>query len=156
MKNKFVKIMASLVALALIAAMSLSLVSCNGETNANTSESQSTQSVESAASQYDGVIKVGEGETKFTFIVTFSDGSAKTYDVSTGKKTVGEALVEEGLISGSDSQYGLMVDTVCGEKHDFNEDGTYWAFYIDGNYAMTGVDSTDVTAGSTYEFKVES
>lgn len=142
MKNKFIKLMASFVALALIAAMCVSLVSCNGETDTVSSESQSTQS-EAA-------------KIPFTFKATLSDGTEKTFDISTDKKTVGEALVEEGLISGSDSQYGLMVDTVCGEKHDFNEDGTYWAFYINGEYASTGVDSTDVTEGATYEFKVGS
>ena len=147
MKNKFIKLMASFVALALIAAMCVSLASCNGETNTTSSESQSTQSVDSVESVAEKI--------KFTFKATLSDGTEKTQEIETDKATVGDALLEASLISGSDSEYGLMVDTVCGEKHDYNEDGTYWAFYIDGEYAMTGVSSTDVKAGSVYEFKVE-
>ena len=34
-------------------------------------------------------------------------------------------------------------------------DRTYWAFYVNGEYASTGVDSTPVNEGDTYEFKVE-
>ena len=30
-----------------------------------------------------------------------------------------------------------------------------WAFYINGEYAMTGVDSTEITEGAEYTFKVE-
>ena len=48
-----------------------------------------------------------------------------------------------------------MVDTVNGETWSYAESGKYWAFYIDGEYANTGVDSTPVTAGSNYTFKVE-
>ena len=44
---------------------------------------------------------------------------------------------------------------VNGITADYNVDGTYWAFYIDGEYAMTGVDVTDITAGSAYAMKVE-
>ena len=37
----------------------------------------------------------------------------------------------------------------------YDKDGKYWAFYVDGEYAATGVDSTDITAGATYTFKAE-
>ena len=32
----------------------------------------------------------------------------------------------------------------------------YWAFYIDGEYASTGVDQTEITAGASYALKAES
>ena len=37
---------------------------------------------------------------------------------------------------------------------DFNTDGSYWAFYIDGEYAMTGVDSTEINEDSVYTLQV--
>ena len=43
-----------------------------------------------------------------------------------------------------------MVDTVNGIKYDYNTDGAYWAFYVNGEYAMSGVDSTDIVDGTTY------
>ena len=68
---------------------------------------------------------------------------------------MGDALTELGLIDGEDSEYGLYVKTVDGITVDYDTDGKYWAFYVDGEYAQSGVDSTEVTAGSEYSFRVE-
>ena len=54
-----------------------------------------------------------------------------------------------------EGDYGLYVKTVNGVTADYDVDQTYWAFYINGEYASTGVDATSVTAGDTYSFKVE-
>ena len=48
-----------------------------------------------------------------------------------------------------------MVDTVNGITLDYNKDGKYWAFYINNEYAMTGVDSTPVEEGAAYAFVAE-
>jgi hypothetical protein len=97
----------------------------------------------------------GEGKTTFTLKVTFKDGSSETYTVNTDKKTVGEALMEHDLLAGEEGPYGLYVKTVAGETVDYDTDGKYWAFYIGGEYAMTGVDATEIEAGAEYELKVE-
>ena len=55
---------------------------------------------------------------------------------------MGDALTELGLIEGEDSEYGLYVKTVNGITADYDTDGHYWAFYVDGEYAQTGVDAT--------------
>lgn len=90
------------------------------------------------------------GEKSFTFVVTDLEGNEETFSITTAKATVGEALMDEGLIEGEEGEYGLMVNTVNGVTADWNADQTYWAFYIDGEYAMTGVDQTDITDGATY------
>ena len=77
------------------------------------------------------------------------------FEIHTDKENVGEALQEYDLIAGDESDYGLYVKTVNGITADYDKDQTYWAFYINGEYASTGVDSTPVTAGDTYSFKVE-
>ncbi len=91
----------------------------------------------------------------FTLEVTDLEGKVTKHEISTDKKTVGEALLEQGLISGDEGDYGLYVKTVDGLTLDYETDGKYWAFYVDGEYAMAGVDSTDITDGSTYAFKPE-
>ena len=50
--------------------------------------------------------------------------------------------------------YGLYVKTVNGITADYAVDQTYWAFYINGEYAMAGVDSTPVENGTVYALKV--
>ena len=95
-------------------------------------------------------------ETKnFTLTVTDKDGIDTSFDISSSKKTVGEALVDEGLIEGEESQYGLYVTKVNGTEAIYENDGTYWSFYINGEYAMTGVDVTDIEDGAEYGFKIE-
>ena len=74
-----------------------------------------------------------------------------TFTVKTDKDTVGGALLEHGLIAGDESEYGLYVKVVNGMTADYDVDQSYWAFYIDGEYAMTGVDSTEITEGVTYQ-----
>lgn len=73
-----------------------------------------------------------------------------TFTVKTDKDTVGAALLEHNLIAGDESEYGLYVKVVNGITADYDVDASYWAFYIDGEYAMTGVDSTEITEGVTY------
>ena len=38
---------------------------------------------------------------------------------------------------------------------DYDVDGTYWAFYVNGEYATSGVDTTTIKDGESYMFKVE-
>lgn len=99
----------------------------------------------------------GTGDTDaepvtFTVIVTDLEGNETTFHYTSSADTVGEALEAEGLISGEEGEYGLFLRTVNGIVADWDADQTYWAFYIDGEYAMTGVDETDLVADTTYSF----
>lgn len=96
--------------------------------------------------------ELGEGSKLFYFDVTFSNGETSSYAIHTDADTVGAALVDLNLIAGDESEYGLYVKTIGEETLDFNTDGMYWAFYENGEYAMTGVDSTAITDGTTYSF----
>lgn len=130
-----------LLLLVLVAAIALCAVSCNNDKIYDGTEFKAEEAE-----------KVGKGETEFAFIAQFKDGSCKYYEVKTDKTTVGEALLDEGIIAGEDGAYGLYVKTVAGETLSYEEDGMYWSFYINGEYAMTGVDSTDITEGAVYKF----
>lgn len=94
-------------------------------------------------------------EKTFTFQVIELDGETSTFTITTERALVGEALFDEGLIEGEEGAYGLYVKRVNGILADYDVDGTYWAFYINGAYGMTGVDTTPVEDGATYAFKVE-
>ncbi|MBQ1186509.1 MAG: DUF4430 domain-containing protein [Clostridia bacterium] len=149
-QTKLFKILSFVLAFMLIAAMALFGAGCNDNT---TTEPSSITESGSETSANQNVL--GEGKTSFTLNITFKDGSEKTYTINTNKTIVGEALTELGLISGTVGDYGLMVETVDGETVKYEDDGKYWAFYINGEYAMSGVDTTDITAGASYALKVE-
>ena len=72
-------------------------------------------------------------------MVVDKEGTETSFEIHTDKKMVGEALQECGLLEGEDGPYGLYVKTVNGITADYDVDQTYWAFYINGEYAMTGV-----------------
>lgn len=144
------KLLSLILCIVLIAAIALFTTGCNDNNN-QANEIGTSQGVSVPA---DGSV-LGEGEKQFVFTVTDADGKETQYEIHTDKTTVGEALIELDLIAGDEGEYGLYVKTVNGITADYDIDGQYWAFYIDGEYASTGVDSTDITEGATYSFKVE-
>ena len=115
-------------------------------------EEANTQSEETAESE---VTVLGEGETTFLFTVVDKEGSETVFEIHTEKEIVGEALQELELIEGEVGEFGLFVKTVNGIVTDYDVDKTYWAFYINGEYAMSGVDTTAIEEGNSYMFKVE-
>ena len=137
-----------LLCMMLIVAMAFATVGCS-------EKKESTPTKEPVATQGTKDNVLGEGKTKFTFTVVDKEGVETEFEINTDKEIVGDALMELDLLAGEDGQYGLYVKTVNGITADYDVDQTYWAFYVNGEYATAGVDSTKVEAGATYLFKVE-
>ena len=146
--TKLKKILSLFLCCVLIAAIALTTIGCN-DTKAPSDAGSSSQSEQS-----EKIVK-GTGSTVFDFAVTDKSGNKTQFEIHTDKETVGAALLELGLIAGEDGAYGLYVKTVNGITVDYDTDGKYWAFYENGNYAMSGVDTTKIVSDTTYEFKVE-
>ncbi len=157
----------------LIAAMAFGVTACGNVTDSVESAASAETAVESVveatseeevpvaeaaesdASVQAEVTTLGEGETSFYFTVVDGDQNETDFEIHTDAATVGEALLALDLIAGDEGDYGLYVKTVNGITVDYDTDGKYWAFYVDGEYASTGVDSTDITEGAAYSFVVE-
>lgn len=97
----------------------------------------------------------GEGATVFSLTVTDQDGTQKEYEIHTDAANVADALLELGLISGDDSEYGLYIKVVDGITADYSVDQTYWSLYVNGEYSMVGASSVPVTSGLQVELKKE-
>ena len=95
---------------------------------------------------------LGNG-AKTVVVEVKAEGQTVTFTVKTDKDTVGAALLEHGLISGEQGQFGMYIKSVNGIVADYDIDKTYWAFYINGEYAMTGVDSTEIVEGAIYQLE---
>ena len=93
---------------------------------------------------------MGEGKTKFTLEVCVGENKV-VFNLSTDEKMLDKALLELELIEGKDDKYGLYIEKVNGILADYSIDQTYWALYIDGKYALTGISSTEVVNGATYK-----
>ncbi len=150
MKTTFQKkTLAFILCMVLTVAMALSTTGCNGSSN-DTPSASAADTGNTA-----DVTVLGEGSTSFAFSVTGTDGSVTSFEIHTDQTSVGEALLELELIAGDDSEYGLYVKTVNGITLDYDKDGKYWAFYVNGEYATSGVDTTQITDGASYAFKAE-
>ena len=141
MKTLKNRAMSFAVCMVLIVAMALSMTACGSGNNND--------------SQADGQNQSQTVQVSFQVEVTDADGNTITIDVTTDKSTVGEALLEQGIIAGDEGPYGLYVKEVNGIVADYDTDGSWWGFYINGEMASTGVDGAEVEEGAVYGFKVE-
>ena len=83
--------------------------------------------------------------------VVHGDETSKEFKIQTDAENLRGALEQvEGLIEGSDSEYGLFVETVDGETADSGAQ-EWWCFTKDGEMLMTGVDDTMIADGEHYE-----
>lgn len=144
------KLLSFTLCITLIVAMALFTTGCNGSKENDPGSGSGTRTNVQAE-----INQLGEGSTVFLFTVADLDGNQTEYEIHTDRETVGEALMELGLIDGEESEYGLFVKTVGGVTYDYDKDGVYWAFYINDEYAQTGVDATAITEGERYSFRVE-
>lgn len=166
-KTKIARLLSVLLCFALVAAIALFANGCGAKKNnptdsgtqttakkteaaSNITEKGTLEDKPAAQSGTEEITKLGKGEKTCSFTVKDADGRETVFEIKSDKKTVGEVLKEQGLISGKESQYGLMIDTVMGIRADYNKDKAYWAFYIGGEYAQTGVDQTELVEGENY------
>lgn len=136
------KTVTSIISIAISVLMIVCLVSC-----ANNSADK-TGLWENA--KYVSDEEFGEGKITVQVEVKAEEQSV-TFTVNTDEKYLGDALVGHELIDGEEGQYGLYVKSVNGIVADYDVDQSYWAFYKNGEYMMTGIDTTEIADGEHYE-----
>ena len=87
---------------------------------------------------------------EITVKVIHGDGSEKEFPISTTAENLGAALVEEGLVEGEESSYGLFITTVDGETAD-DSNQEWWCLTKGGEMWNYGADSTEISDGDTFE-----
>ena len=149
MKNNSMKKLLSLV-LAFVLTAALALTGCSGKSAETTTPTEAPESAGSSAFTI-----LGEGEKSFELTIVDKEGAEHLYLIHTDEEMVGYALIEHKLIEGEQGQYGMYIQSVLGQVLDYETDGMYWAFYVNGEYAMTGVDQTPIQADTGYMLKAE-
>ncbi len=91
-----------------------------------------------------------EGAKAIDVVVMFEDETTKEHNIKTDAEFLREALEEEKMISGTESEFGLFVTEVDGVKADDSKQ-QWWCFLKDGEMLNTGVDSTPIADGDHYE-----
>ena len=137
MKNTIKTTISTLLALMLC----LCMVSC-GNSAQNTDLWQSATYTEDA--------ELGSG-AKTLYVDVVAGEKTVTFTLKTDKETVGEALLEQKLISGEQGSYGMFIKTVNGIWADYDKTQSYWSFNKDGEYMQNGVDTEKFADGAHYE-----
>ena len=85
--------------------------------------------------------------------VTHLDGKEVSFTLNTEEEYLAPALMEEELISGTQEEYGLFIDTVDGEYADpaLNH---WWVFTVNGEMGMYGADAQPIADGDVYAFSI--
>ncbi len=94
--------------------------------------------------------KPAEGSNEIVAEVILTDGTSESFKIKTDAEYLREALEQEKLISGTESDYGLYVTTVNGITADEAKQ-EWWCFTRNGESIMTGVDVTPISDGEHYE-----
>lgn len=101
--------------------------------------------------------KTQKGAKSVEITVINQSGEETVYDVDTDAEYLEGALEdaeEEGLtFSGEEGEYGLMVDTVNGEKASYEDGEAYWSFSVNGTYCNFGVSEQPVEDGDEFEVR---
>lgn len=125
----------------LLLALTFCLVSCGGAADTDTLWENA---------MYTEDTELGEGEKTVVVEVTVKEHSV-TFTLNTDKAILGDALIEHALIDGEEGQFGLYIKKVNGITADYDADQSHWAFYQNGEYMKTGVDTTEIFGGEHYE-----
>ena len=96
-----------------------------------------------------------KGSKHFTVTVVHSDGTEKTFDCYTDEEYLDKALLAEGIITGHDDQFGLVIDSADGEEAIWERDSAYWSLFVGDAYATTGISQTPVEDGGSYKLVYE-
>ena len=100
-----------------------------------------------------------EGSKAITIEVVNSKEESVVYELQTDVKYLEEAMneaKEQGFTyEAEEGPYGLSVSVVNGEKADYNTDGAYWAFYVNGGYCNNGISTQPVEDGDAFEIVYE-
>ena len=137
--------------LCLAFALSLCACSCNG------SKKETEETFETLVSPlwdyatYLEDVELGHGKTTLNFTQRIDQGYVN-FTIHTDKETVGDALLEQDLIVGTQSEYGLYVTEVNGVTAEYVEGKSYWAFYVDDKLSNDSVDKIKIEEGKKYAF----
>ena len=94
---------------------------------------------------------VQQGGKEITVNIDHLNGDDTSYTISTDEEYLRGALEQENLIEGTESEYGLYVQTVDGETADESKQ-EWWGYSVNGEFAELGVDSQPVADGDVYDF----
>lgn len=148
--NKLVALLAAVaLALALLTGCGSPASSAASQSGADSSSVAASQPASEPASSEAGDSQQAEIK-HITLTVTYADGHSDELAIDTEAEFLKEAIEDQVELGGEEGEYGFFIESVNGEKADYDADGAYWAIYVNDEYGMYGVDSQPVADGDSY------
>lgn len=98
--------------------------------------------------------KAATGEKKnFTLQVVHADGTVLEKEITTKQVYLANALFDEGILTEEDALQTGMYTVVDGEEASWEKDQAYWGFYVNGSYAVEGMNTTEIEDGAVYKLE---
>lgn len=97
--------------------------------------------------------KAVAGSKDITIEVINKAGKSTVYELNTDAEYLRQAMEEaEGLeFSGTEGEFGLMIESVNGESAVYATDGAYWSFYVNEGYCNYGIEEQPVMDGDAFQ-----
>ena len=93
-----------------------------------------------------------EGTKTISLTVVHGDGTSRDFTIQTQEAFLAHALIAEKIITDEGIETG-MYNTVDGETANWDPDQAYWGFYVNGEYATEGMNTTPITDGASYKLE---
>ena len=90
------------------------------------------------------------GATEITVTVVHADQSSKDFVYQTDEAYLGAVIEAEGLVEGTDGDYGLFITSVDGETADDSKE-QWWCITKGGESVNTSADQTPIENGDQFE-----
>ena len=133
MKNT--KILTKLLALALVVLMTVVSLTACGTVDTNSDTSSGTQETKTIS---------------ITVTVVAKDKTEKVLNIETNKKNLGDALLQEGIVTEDEHKSGYY-SYIDGVRADYTKDGSWWCLTKGGKDVMTGFNKTKIADGDQFE-----
>lgn len=91
-----------------------------------------------------------QGAKSIQIEIIVSETDTRNYTLHTDAEFLRQALEENHLVTGSESEFGLFVTSVDGVTADTSKQ-QWWCFTKGGETVNTGVDSTPIASGDKFE-----
>ena len=147
----------SSLAVVLVCMLVLALPACNKKNE--TKEPLATQSQKpTQTTQSQNPTTTPDAAMKnITVEVVNEKGESKTYNIKTDAKLLYDAIkTTDGLsLEGNVGDYGYYITAVNGVTADFDKDQAYWAFYVNGEYGQTSIDTQPIADGDDFRLVYE-
>ena len=94
--------------------------------------------------------KTEEGDKQITVSVVSSDKKEKKHTINTNAEYLGEAMLEENLVTEEEYKTGFYT-VIDGVKADYDADKAWWCVTQDGEMTTVGINEQPIADGDKFE-----